>query len=302
MINRLAIVGVGLIGGSLARALRRAGWCREIVGSGRQLEMLQLAVKLGVIDRFDMDISVAVAGADVVVVATPLAVMPAVFDHVQRGAPDAVVTDVGSVKQSVVRAAQRVYGKESPRFVPGHPIAGTEHSGVAASFATLFEGKRVILTPLPSTQAQALHTVMQMWLQTGATVEQLDAARHDEILAATSHLPHVLAYALMNCLHELDGTGQVFNYAGSSFRDVTRIAASDPALWRDIWQANRDMLLQMVDRYAATLTNLRRAIRDHDVERAMEMLTHGKALRDQHFQTSESVTFAGSHPSEAVDK
>lgn len=302
MINRLTIVGVGLIGGSLARALRRAGWCREIVGSGRQLEMLQLAVKLGVIDRFDMDISVAVAGADVVVVATPLAVMPAVFNHVQRGAPDAIVTDVGSVKQSVVRAAQTIYGKESPRFVPGHPIAGTEHSGVAASFATLFEGKRVILTPLPSTQAAALQTVMQMWQQTGAMVEQLDAARHDEILAATSHLPHVLAYALMNCLHELDGTGQIFNYAGSSFRDVTRIAASDPALWRDIWQANHDMLLQMVDRYAATLTTLRRAIRDHDVERAMEMLTRGKALRDQYFQTSESVAVAGSHPSETVDK
>jgi prephenate dehydrogenase len=285
VINRLAIVGVGLIGGSLARALRRAGWCREIVGSGRQIEPLRLAVELGVIDRFDLDIQAAVAGADVVVVATPLAVMQTVFDQVRRGAPDAVVTDVGSVKQSVIRAAQQVYGEEPARLVPGHPIAGTEHSGVAASFAALFEGKRVILTPLACTQAVALQTVTGMWQQTGAVVEQLNAARHDELLAATSHLPHVLAYALMNCLHELDGTGRVFQYAGSSFRDVTRIAASDPALWRDIWHANRDVLLQMIDRYEVTLAVLRRAIRDNDSDKALEMLTRGQWLRERNFNS-----------------
>lgn len=292
MINRLAIVGVGLIGGSLARALRRAGWCREIVGSGRQVEPLHLAVELGVIDRFDLNISAAVAGADVVVVATPLGVMQTVFDQVRRGAPDAVVTDVGSVKQSVIRAAQQVYGGELGRLVPGHPIAGTEHSGVAASIATLFEGKRVILTPLACTQAVALQTVTSMWQQTGAVVEQLDAVRHDELLAATSHLPHVLAYALLNCLHELDGTGQVFQYAGSSFRDVTRIAASDPAMWRDIWHANRDVLLQMIDRYEVTLAVLRRAIRDNDSEQALALLERGQALRKVYFTAPELVTVA----------
>lgn len=285
MINRLAIVGVGLIGGSLARALRRARWCHEIVGSGRQVEPLRLAVELGVIDRFDLDIPAAVAGADVVVVATPLAVMQTVFDQVRRGAPDAVVTDVGSVKQFVIRAAQQVYGEEPARLVPGHPIAGTEHSGVAASIATLFEGKRVILTPLACTQAVALQTVTDMWRQAGAVVEQLNAARHDELLAATSHLPHVLAYALMNCLHELDGTGRVFQYAGSSFRDVTRIAASDPTMWRDIWHANRDVLLQMIDRYEVTLAVLRRAIRDNDSDKALEMLERGQLLRERYFNS-----------------
>lgn len=283
MITRLALIGVGLIGGSLARALRAAGWCGEIVGSGRQPQSLQAAVELGVIDRFELDIISAVAGADLVVVATPLGAMQAIFERVRLGAPGAIVTDVGSVKVPVIRAAEHAYADVGvpARFVPGHPIAGTEHRGVNASFAALFENQRVILTPTSYTEPGALQMVHEMWQRTGAVVEQLDAARHDQLLAATSHLPHVIAYTLMNCLHDMDGTDEVFRYAGSSLRDVTRIASSDPQMWRDIWQANRVALLQMVDRYVASLTEIRRALRDQSDERLLAWLQAGKTLRDE---------------------
>lgn len=283
MINRLTVIGVGLIGGSLARALRTAGWCGEIVGGGHHLQSLQTAVELGVIDRFELDIVKAVAGADVVVVATPLGVMHGIFERVRLGAPDAIVTDVGSVKAPVIRAAERAYADIGvpTRFVPGHPIAGTEHSGVNASFAELFENRRVILTPSRYTEPGALQTVIEMWQRTGAVVEQLEAARHDQLLAATSHLPHVIAYTLMNCLHDMDPTDSVFRYAGSSLRDVTRIASSDPHMWRDIWQANRTALLQMVDRYVASMTEIRRALRDQNDERLLAWLQAGKSLRDE---------------------
>ena len=283
MINRLTVIGVGLIGGSLARALRAAGWCREIVGGGQHAQSLQTAVELGVINRFELDVVNAVAGADLVVVATPLGAMPAILEQVRLGAPNAIVTDVGSVKDPVIRAAERAYADIGvpARFVPGHPIAGTEHSGVTASFATLFESQRVILTPSSYTEPGALQTVIEMWQRTGAVVEQLDAATHDQLLAATSHLPHVIAYTLMNCLHEMDETDEVFRYAGSSLRDLTRIASSDPQMWRDIWQANRTILLQMIDRYVASFTALRRALRDQDDERLLALLRTGKALRDE---------------------
>lgn len=283
MINRLTVIGVGLIGGSLARALRASGWCREIVGGGHHAQSLATAVELGVIDRFELDVVNAVAGADLVVVATPLGAMHAIFERIRFGAPSAIVTDVGSVKVPVIRAAERAYADIGvpARFVPGHPIAGIEHSGVGASFPTLFENQRVILTPSSYTEPGALQTVIGMWQRTGAVVEQLDAARHDQMLAATSHLPHVIAYTLMNCLHEMDASNEVFRYAGSSLRDLTRIASSDPQMWRDIWRANRSVLLQMIDRYMVSFTGIRRALRDQDDERLLALLESGKALRDE---------------------
>jgi prephenate dehydrogenase len=201
MIERLAIIGVGLIGGSLARALRAAGAVNEVVGCGRALPNLERAVEIGVIDRFDQDPAAAVAGADLVFIAVPLGAIRAVFTAIKdRLRADAIVTDGGSVKGSVVADALAAFGRIPPRLVPGHPIAGTEHSGVDASFATLYRQRRVILTPLPETDPEALARVDWMWRTCGAEVSRMSVAHHDEVLAATSHLPHMLAYGLVDAL------------------------------------------------------------------------------------------------------
>ncbi len=229
MIERLAIVGVGLIGGSLARALREAGAVGEVVGCGRALPNLQRAVELGVIDRFDQDPAAAVAGADMVFLAVPLGAMRGVFEAIKdRLRPDAIVTDGGSVKGSVVADALAAFGRIPPRLVPGHPIAGTERSGVDASFATLYRDRRVILTPVEETDPESVARVQWMWRTCGADVTCMSVVHHDEILAATSHLPHMLAFGLVDSLARMDETEEIFRYAAGGFRDFTRIASFEP--------------------------------------------------------------------------
>ena len=247
LIQRLCLIGVGLIGGSLARALREAGEVGEVIGCGRGEANLQTAVRLGVVDRYQLDPAQAVAGADVVVIAVPLGAIEAVLRTiVPHLAPDAVVTDVGSAKGSVVADVARIYGGIPPNFVPGHPIAGTENSGVEASFATLFQRRRVILTPLAETAAAAHSLIKQMWELAGAEVVNMGVRHHDAVLAATSHLPHLLAYTLVDTLARLDDRAEFFRYAAGGFRDFTRIASSDPVMWRDICVANREQLLEMI--------------------------------------------------------
>ncbi len=265
MIKQLTIIGVGLIGGSLARALKQQGYCHEVVGCGRDIAQLQKALALGVIDRFSTDVGEAVSGADMVVVAVPLGAMESCF-HAMIGhlAVDAVITDVGSAKQCVVTAAQNAFGQLPPGFVPGHPIAGTEKSGVEASFATLYQGRRVILTPLPESAPAAVIKVRAMWEQAGAQVDEMAVRHHDELLAATSHLPQLLAYSLVNTLVNMDESEAIFRFAGSGFRDTTRLAGSDPVMWRDIALANKDAILTMIDRYNDTLQQLRDAIQKGD--------------------------------------
>jgi len=287
VIERLCIIGVGLIGGSLARALRDAGACQEVVGAGRSVGNLQIAVDLGVIDRYETDLGQAVSGADMVVVCVPLGAMEGVFNAIKGQLSGRVVlTDVGSAKGSVIEAAQRAFGSVPDFFVPGHPIAGTEQSGVEASFPGLYNNRRVILTPLPDTSAHATGRVRDMWEAAGAQVVSMNPVHHDAVLAATSHLPHLLAYSLVDTLARLDDNDEVFEYAAGGFRDFTRIASSDPVMWRDICIANGDAILLMVEHYIDDLLVLSEAIRKHDGQQLLDVFAAAKSARDRFIDKS----------------
>jgi prephenate dehydrogenase len=282
MIRRLCIIGTGLIGGSLARALRAAGYCGEVVGAGRDAGHLQQAVELGVIDRYETDLARAVDGADMVVVAVPLGAMQGVFAAI-RGhlAKDAVLTDAGSAKGSVIDDARAAFGELPGNFVPGHPIAGTERSGVEASFAELYRDRRVILTPLADTDSEATARVRAMWEAAGARVVEMDPAHHDAVLAATSHLPHVLAFALVESLARMQDNQEIFEFAAGGFRDFTRIASSDPQMWRDICLSNGEAVHAMIERFMADLLTLDVAVQEHDGERLLDIFRSAKAARDR---------------------
>lgn len=281
MSERIAIVGVGLIGGSLALALRAAGHDGEIVGIDREAERLAQARARGVIDRGETDAVAGVAAADIVVLAVPMGAMRAVLEAIAPGlAPTAIVTDAGSVKGSVVADARRALGSLA-RCVPGHPIAGTEHSGVEAAFATLFRDCRVILTPTGETDADAVERIRALWQQAGARVETLGVDDHDRLLAAVSHLPHMLAFGLVDALAR-DGAGErVFRYAAGGFRDFTRIASSDPVMWRDICLANREALLNALQSYRADLDALTAEVEGADAEGLLARFERAKSARDR---------------------
>jgi prephenate dehydrogenase len=283
MIERLAIIGVGLIGGSLARALREAGAVRQVIGCGRGLANLERARELGVVDLITQDPAEAVTGADMVFVSVPLGAMRDVFEAIRDQLdPAAVVTDGGSVKGSVVADASGVFGGVPPRLVPGHPIAGTEYSGVEASFAELYRQRRVILTPLPETDADALARVTAMWEICGAEVTCMSVAHHDEVLAATSHLPHMLAFGLVDALARMRENDEIFRYAAGGFRDFTRIASSNPVMWRDICLANREALSAMLARFGIEMTDLAESIRSADDERLLAIFERAKTARDRY--------------------
>jgi len=285
VIERLCIIGTGLIGGSLARALREAGACQEVVGAGRNARNLQTAVDLGVIDRYDTDLAQAVSGADMVVVCVPLGAMEDVFRAIKdQLAEHAVLTDAGSAKGSVIEAVQRAFGRVPDFFVPGHPIAGTEQSGVEASFPGLYKDRRVILTPLPETSTNATDRVRDMWEAAGARVTEMDPLHHDAILAATSHLPHVLAYTLVDSLSKLDDSDELFEYAAGGFRDFTRIASSDPVMWRDICLANGDAIQLMIEHFIRDLQGLSQAVKHHDGPQLLEIFTSAKIARDRYVE------------------
>jgi len=280
-IRKLVVIGVGLIGGSLARALKRARVVETVVGVGRSEERLEAARKLGVIDSHTTAIPDAVKGADMIVVATPLGIYGSVMKQLWSNlSPDAVVTDVGSAKGSVVAAARKGLGDKFPRFVPGHPIAGTEKSGVEASFAGLFEDHTVILTPLPETEVRALQAVIAMWEQTGAEVITMPVEHHDQVLAATSHLPHMLAYGLVDCLAQMQDREEIFRFAAGGFADFTRIASSNPEMWHDVCAANRGSLVAMIDSFTEHLAGIRKAIEDNDGARLKQIFARAKKARD----------------------
>ena len=282
LINHLSIIGVGLIGGSLARALRKAKLVNRVTGCNRNEETLKKAIELGVIDDYSLNINEAVAGADVVVIGTPLSttekLLPQIVESLK---PGAVLTDVGSAKGSVVNVARQVMGEQFPRFVPGHPIAGTEKSGVEASFAELFIDHRVILTPLEETDDKAHKLITGMWQAVGAEVIDLDVKHHDDVLAATSHLPHMLAYALVDCLAGLQESDEIFKYAAGGFADFTRIASSSPDMWHDICFSNRDALLNSLELFSEHINQIKNAIENSDSDRLLEIFKRAKQARDK---------------------
>ena len=289
--STLAIIGVGLIGGSLARAAKAGGSVSRVVGFGRGASNLQDALRLQVIDEIAVSAAAAVKDADIVVVAIPVAATEAVLRSIAPALkPDAVVSDVGSVKQAVMAAAGRALGAHCARFVPAHPIAGTEASGAAASRADLFRDKRVIFTPDADTDTAALERVAALWRKAGAEVLTMDAAQHDRVFARTSHLPHLLAYQLVDLLsHTYEpvlpaATPSVFDFAASGFRDFTRIASSDPAMWRDICLHNRDAILNALDHYRTGLEELRAAIARGDGEHLFKLFGDAKHVRDRYIK------------------
>jgi len=282
LINCLAIIGVGLIGSSLALSLKQSGYVKKVIGCGRSEAGLQKGVELGVLDDYSLSLSDAVSDADVVIVAVPLGTMAAVFEQIQPALKaSAIVSDVGSVKASVVEDARAGLQDAFARFVPGHPIAGSEHSGIEAGFASLYQGRKIILTPVTETSEEALQVIDAMWRATGAVVESMDVDHHDRVLAATSHLPHMLAFSLVSHLSKLSEQDEIFNYAAGGFRDFTRIASSDPVMWRDICLANGSALLELIDGFKAELDQISLSIREQNPDELLEFFRHSKHTRDQ---------------------
>ncbi|WP_413038410.1 prephenate dehydrogenase/arogenate dehydrogenase family protein [Pseudomonas coronafaciens] len=277
------MVGLGLIGGSFAKGVRESGLCREVVGVDLDPRSRELAVELGVVDRCEADLALACCGADVIQLAVPILAMEkllALLAPLDLGG--AILTDVGSAKGNVVRAARQAFGQMPSRFVPGHPIAGSEQSGVEASNAALFRRHKVILTPLAETDPHAVAVVDQLWSALGADVEHMQVERHDEVLAATSHLPHLLAFGLVDSLAKRNENLEIFRYAAGGFRDFTRIAGSDPTMWHDIFMANREAVLRTLDTFRSDLDALRDAVDAGDGPQLLDVFTRARAARE-HF-------------------
>ncbi len=286
LVDNLCVIGTGLIGGSFSLALKQAGACKKVIGAGRSEETLQKALQLKIIDRYETDIADAVKDADLIFVSVPLGAMESVFEKIaaglkQAGNEKAIITDAGSSKQQVQRLAEKIFSKNPGRFVAGHPIAGTENSGPEAAFSELYKDRRVILTPTENTDSDAIKLVTELWQKIGAEVETMDAEHHDKILAATSHLPHMLAFGLVHCLENMDDIEDVFRFAAGGFRDVTRIASSDPIMWRDICLNNQQPILDMMKRYKDELDMLYNALEAGDGEKLMEVFLHAKQTRDK---------------------
>lgn len=285
LINRLVVVGVGLIGGSLAAALRASGACREIIGIALDSSTCERAVELGVVDRAytSLDcVSAELCEGDVVFVSVPTLSVPEVLRQVRDCVSSEVtVTDAASVKGSVLAAAELVWGAAPSNFVLGHPIAGSEKSGVTAANPALYRNHRVIVTPLPVTDDAHLQRVVAMWQAAGAEVLSMSVAEHDDVLAATSHLPHAIAYSLVDTLAHDSENENIFRYAAGGFRDFTRIASSDPRMWHDIMLANKESVLKSLDLFSDNLARLREAVEAGDSGVLLGVFSRAKEARDE---------------------
>ncbi len=283
-LNKLVIIGVGLIGGSFALALRKAGLVKHIVGVGRSKENMQRALAQGVINEIAENMASALQNADLVFLAMPVGqttnIMAQIAPHLQT---NTIITDAGSTKQDVIAAARSHLNPENLKnFVPGHPIAGAEQSGVLAAQVDLFRNKHLILTPVEETNTDSVQQVTHLWQACGAVVSTMDADEHDNVLAATSHLPHILAFALMNHLHTSteNNPENLLRFAGSGFRDFTRIASSSPEMWRDICMANHNALLSQMKAYQNELKVLRKILERGDGEALEKAFSQARGIRE----------------------
>lgn len=281
--GRIAILGLGLIGGSLARALKKHGAVREVAAWGHREASLQTGVRLGIIDSYELDLDAAIRGADIIVICTPTLIAEDMLDRLWHLFDDdrVLITDVASVKGNLQRTAERIFGKMPTNLVLGHPIAGSEQSGVAAAKEDLFVDHRVILTPDPRTAPAAVARIEKMWRIAGADVSSMSVAQHDAVLAATSHLPHLLAFALVDALAGAPEQRSIFRYAAGGFRDFTRIAGSDPKMWHDIVLANGPALVAALDRVTAHVDTLRTAIVNGDGGTLMGSFARARQAREE---------------------
>lgn len=288
-LGQLSLIGVGLIGGSLAAALREVGAVERVLASARRQETLDTARYLGLIDAGDTDPAAVVSGADVVMLAVPMGACRGVFEALRDSWPEqAVVTDAGSTKASVLADLRAVFGRIPANFVPGHPVAGTERSGPAAAFPGLFRHRRVILTPTAETDPEATARVRAMWECVGAQVHEMSAEHHDEVLGLTSHLPHLIAYQLIETLARAQDNREVFAFAAGGLRDLTRIASSNPQMWSDIMLANREAVLAALDRYLEDLGSLRADLAAGDAGALLAHFGAAKQARDRWIHTAEA--------------
>ena len=301
LFDKVALIGVALIGSSLAHVLRRKGSARRIAGCAQSQASRDKVMELGLADSVHAEAAAAVEDADLIVICTPLGtyagIAEAIAPKLKRGA---IVTDVGSVKQAVIRDLGPVL-PEGVHFVPGHPIAGTEHSGPEAGFAELFESRWCILTPPPGTDEQAVEQVAALWRACGSEVEVMEAGHHDKVLAMTSHLPHIIAYTIVGTATDLETSTQaeVVKFSASGFRDFTRIAGSDPIMWRDIFLNNREAVLETLQRFSEDLTALQRAIRWGEGETLEALFRRTRKIRDEVVEAHQAGSFDPREPDAA---
>lgn len=306
MFERVALIGIGLIGSSISHAMRRKGLAKSIVGSARTKKTLDTALALQLIDQGYESAAEAVKGADLVILSVPVgACGPLATEIAPHLQPGAILTDVGSVKAAVVRdMAPRV--PKGVHFVPGHPIAGTEQSGPEAGFAELFEGRWTILTPEPGTDPAAVDKLKTFWSALGSKVEIMDAQHHDMVLAITSHLPHLIAYNIVNTAEHLERVTEkeVIKFSAGGFRDFTRIAASDPTMWRDVFLNNKEAVMEMLRRFSADLAELQRAIHSGDGDTLFRLFSEARAVRRGIIQAGQDTAapdFGRTHTAQPVE-
>ncbi|MCI5075170.1 prephenate/arogenate dehydrogenase family protein [Oricola sp.] len=300
LFERVALIGIGLIGSSLAHATRRGNLAGEIVVSTRSADTLKRAEELGLGDRYEADAAKAVEGADLVILSIPVGaygkVAEAIGPYLAKGA---ILSDVGSTKGTVVRDVEP-HVPASVHFIPGHPIAGTEHSGPDAGFASLFEGRWAILTPPADADPAAVDKLTRFWTACGSKVDTMDPDHHDRVLAIVSHLPHIIAYNIVGTADDLEAVSksEVIKYSASGFRDFTRLAASDPTMWRDVCLSNRDAILEMLGRFSEDLASLQRAIRWGDGDKLFDLFTRTRAVRRSIIEAGQEVDAPdfGRHP------
>ena len=282
LFERVAVIGVGLIGGSFALALKAEKLCGHVTGVGRSAANMRVAMQRGILDSFETDAAIGVRGADLVLVSAPVAQFEKIFLEIAPNlGSDALVMDAGSTKRDVVAAARKRLGGRIARFVPAHPIAGAEKSGAAAASAELFRHKRVVLTPLPENAPESIEKAAAAWSACGARVSRMSPEEHDQVFAAVSHLPHLLAYALVSDVSARPNAAQLFGYAAGGFRDFTRIASSHPEMWRDICIANRDQLLVELSSFSGELEKIRKFLENRDEASLEKLFADARAARER---------------------